>query len=235
MIIRFKKWHIYLVFLLLSAILAFLTFKSISKPVIKNMPVSEKVIVLDAGHGGLDGGASSKDGSKEKDINLSIVKHLKKYLEQSGAKVVMTRTEDVSLHQNDADTIKNKKRSDLLKRRNIANTSGGDAFISIHMNYFEQSKYKGAQVFYETKNSSSITLAQCIQKEMINILDKSNNRTPLKIASGKILYQDLKIPSVLVECGFLSNPDEAKLLKTPEYQKKVAYSIYMGILDYFGT
>lgn len=235
MVFKFKKWQVYAVVLVISLLLAVLTVNAVRSPVIKNMPVSQKVIVVDAGHGGLDGGATSKDGFLEKNINLSIAKYLKEYLEQSGAKVIMTRSDDVSLHKNDSDTVKNKKRSDLIARRNLANSSGGDAFISIHINYFQQSKYKGAQVFYETKNSSSITLAECIQKEMIDILDKNNNRTIAKIASNKILYQDLKIPSVLVECGFLSNPDEAKLLSTKEYQKKTAYSIYMGILDYFAN
>ena len=206
MVIRFKKWHIYLIILILSLIFAYLTVKAVKKPIIKNMPVSEKVIVIDAGHGGLDGGASSKDGFLEKNINLSIAKYLKEYLEQSGAKVIMTRLDDISLHQNENDTVKNKKRSDLLKRREIANSAGADAFVSIHINYFEQSKYKGAQVFYESKNHSSIALAQCIQKEMINILDKNNNRTPLKIADGKILYQDLKIPSVWLSADFYQIP-----------------------------
>ncbi len=233
MVFRIKVFNLWVIGICLALLLGIMIYLGLKTETVKNLPVSEKVLVLDAGHGGMDGGANLKDGTMEKNINLSITKYLKEYLEQSGAKVIMTREKDISLHENITDTIKNKKRADLLKRREIANTSGADAFISIHINYFEQEKYKGAQVFYETKNSQSIDLAKSIQDSMVNLLDKNNKRTIAKIADNKILYNDLKIPSVLVECGFLSNNDEAKLLKTKEYQQKVAYSIYLGIMDYF--
>ena len=233
MVFKIKFSQLLIITVSIFLVFAVMIVNGFKKETVKNLPVSEKVIVLDAGHGGLDGGATAGDGTMEKTINLSIAKYLKVYLEQSGTKVIMTREKDISLHDNMNDTIKNKKRSDLLKRREIANTSGADAFVSIHINYFEQEKYKGAQVFYETKNSNSIDLAKSIQDSMVNLLDKDNKRTIAKIAQNKILYNDLKIPSVLVECGFLSNNNEAKLLKTKEYQRKVAYSIYLGIMDYF--
>ena len=233
MVFKIKVFNLWVIGICLFLLFGIMIYLGLRTETVKNLPVSEKVLVLDAGHGGMDGGANLKDGTMEKNINLSITKYLKEYLEQSGAKVIMTREKDISLHEISTDTIKNKKRADLLKRREIANTSGADAFISIHINYFEQEKYKGAQVFYETKNSQSIDLAKSIQDSMVNLLDKNNKRTIAKIADNKILYNDLKIPSVLVECGFLSNNNEAKLLKTKEYQQKVAYSIYLGIMDYF--
>ena len=192
-------------------------------------------IVLDAGHGGIDGGAVSADGIQEKNINLDIAKRLKAYLEHSGAQVIMTREKDISLHKNDSESIKNKKRSDLNARKEMVNNSAAEIFISIHLNHFGQSKYKGAQVFYEPLHAGSIKLAGCIQGEMREALDKDNKRMPAKIGDDKLLFRNLKIPSVIVECGFLSNPGEALLLSTPEYRQKVAYSIYMGILSYFSS
>ncbi len=225
----------YFIAIIISVVAVFLVtvIGGNKKEVINNLPISGKVIVVDAGHGGFDGGAVSKDGISEKNITLSISKYLKKYLEQSGAKVIMTRSSDTALNSDDSVKIRQKKRSDLLKRREIANTSGGDAFISIHINFFSESKYKGAQVFYESKNPDSMKLAASVQEKMIDVLEKENKRTIAKIADNKILYQDLKVPSILAECGFLSNPDEAMLLNTEEYREKVAYSIYLGILEYF--
>lgn len=198
-----------------------------------SLPVSERIIVVDAGHGGMDGGAESASGIKEKDINLKIAKYLKSYLEQGGAKVVMTRESDISLHENDNAAIRSRKRQDLLKRREIANTSGADMLLSIHLNQFEQSKYKGAQVFYETASPKSKLLATSIQSSMRENLDKTNTRTEMKIASNKLQFQDLNLPAVIIECGFLSNPEEALMLNTPEYQEKIALSIYLGVLSYY--
>lgn len=198
-----------------------------------SLPVSERIIVVDAGHGGMDGGAESASGIKEKDINLKITKYLKSYLEQGGAKVVMTRESDISLHENDNAAIRSRKRQDLLKRREIANTSGADMLLSIHLNQFEQSKYKGAQVFYETASPKSKLLATSIQSSMRENLDKTNTRTEMKIASNKLQFQDLNLPAVIIECGFLSNPEEALMLNTPEYQEKIALSIYLGVLSYY--
>ena len=201
------------------------------KETIATFPIKDRTVVIDAGHGGIDGGASA-NGSLEKNINLSIAKYLKSYLEQSGAKVVMTRETDKTLGENET-TVKGKKRADLKERKRMVNDTAPDVFVSIHQNFFEESKYKGAQVFYETNNINSFKLAGIVQESLKNNLDKSNERQCAEIAKGKILFRDLKVPSILVECGFLSNREEAELLKTKEYQQKVAYAIFLGISQYF--
>lgn len=207
--------------------------KQLKEDVLARFPVCEKTIIIDAGHGGIDGGAVSKDGTSEKDINLSIAKYLESYLKQSGAKVIMTRNKDESLHSKDAESINAKKKSDLTARHEKVNSSGADLFISIHQNYFTQSKYKGAQTFYEPKSPSSKTAALIIQNSLKDNADNSNLRLPMQIDSSKMLFSDLKVPAVLVECGFLSNPDEAKMLSREDYQQKLAFSIYLGIIHYF--
>ncbi|MBQ3114513.1 MAG: N-acetylmuramoyl-L-alanine amidase CwlD [Clostridia bacterium] len=234
MVIKFNsRYKILFVVFLISLICLMIGLSNQKKSVLASLPVKEKIIVVDAGHGGLDGGASSIDGVVEKDINLNIAKYLESYLAQGGAKVVMTRTEDVSLHTNNNSSVKQKKREDLLKRREIANSSGGDMMISIHLNKFTESKYSGAQVFYETNFGESKTLASSVQNSLKNELNKDNKRVEMKIDKSKLQFQNLSLPSIIVECGFLSNPDETKLLNTPEYQQKVALSIYLGILNYY--
>lgn len=233
MVISLKKILIFFTLFLIGIISVATMIKIETLKTSASLPLSGKRIVVDAGHGGLDGGASSKSGLLEKDINLKIANYLKFYLEKNGAKVIMTREKDVSLHSEDKGSVKSKKRSDLLNRRNIANISKADAFVSVHLNFFEQSKYKGAQVFYETMHAESMTLASFIQQELKNSLDNENNRQISRIDSSKILYQNLTLPSVLVECGFLSNPDEAESLSKKEYQEKVALAVCLGVIKFF--
>lgn len=235
MVIRLNKLKIFLSFLCLLIISTgiYITVKLHKEETLARFPVCDKIIIIDAGHGGLDAGASSKSGLFEKDINLEIAKYLESYLTQSGAKVIMTRSEDVSLHNDNASSVREKKRSDLLTRKNKVNSSSADLFISIHQNYFDQSQYKGAQVFYNDNNITSKALARIIQKTIKNNLDNDNNRVPMPIDKSKILFKDLKVPAVLVECGFLSNPEEANLLNTKEYKQKMAFQIYNAIIEFF--
>ncbi|SNS40012.1 N-acetylmuramoyl-L-alanine amidase [Anaerovirgula multivorans] len=220
--------------------LALLVVITISIPIYKNyryravatlMPSLTKVIVLDPGHGGVDPGAVSKNGVKEKDINLEIAEYLREYLEQSGAVVIMTRTEDVGLYSSGG-SLRQKKNEDLRRRKEIVQKSGGDIFITIHLNSFQQTQYYGAQTFYPKDNSIGKPLAEKIQAELVNTLDKNNKRVALA-KEGVYVIKGLDIPTVLVECGFLSNPNEEKLLKTSNYQKKIAWAIYVGIQKYF--
>lgn len=234
MVISIKKAILAIFILILVAGAVFVTVKNEIKNTSATPPLSGKRIVIDAGHGGLDGGAVSKNGVSEKDINLKIAFYLKNYLEKNGAKVIMTRSNDRSLHTDDKGSVKSKKRSDLMTRRNIANNSDADVLVSIHLNFFEQSKYKGAQVFYESVHKESLLLAQKIQSEFKSGLDENNNRQVAKIDSSKIMYQNLLLPAVIAECGFLSNPEEAELLTKKEYQEKVALCISIGIIKYFG-
>lgn len=227
-----KKWivsilAIVIIFIITLSLVKHYRYKAIAS----FLPRLTKVIILDAGHGGIDPGAVSKGGAKEKDINLAIASYLKEYLEESGASVIMTRMEDKGLYSSEGSS-RQKKTQDLKRRKEIIKESRGDLFITIHLNSFPQSQYYGAQTFYSKDNSLGKLLAEKIQEEFINTLDKENKRTALAKEDVYII-KGLDIPTVLVECGFLSNPAEEKLLQKSSYQKKVAWAIYMGIQNYF--
>ena len=206
-----------------------LTKEAFNNEIVRN---GSKIILIDAGHGGMDGGTSSKNGTVEKNINLSIATKLKENLQKIGYKVVMTREEDASLYSKNT-TIRQRYTEDLRKRCELKVSSNCDLFISIHLNYFTQSKYSGAQVWYSDYKDSS-TLAGFMQKNLKVDLDPSNNRVqkPAKTAY-KILRENDIMPSVLVECGFLSNLEEEQKLKTPEYQVKIAESISKSISEFY--
>ncbi len=196
------------------------------------LPIIDKVIAVDAGHGGFDPGAVGKSGENEDDINLKIVLKLKKLIEQSGGIVVLTRDEDKGLITEKSKTYRQKKNEDLRNRRILINDSDVDIFVSIHLNSFPMSSCSGAQTFYKDGCEKSKLLADIIQKELKNIIDNHNNRLPQSRRSIYII-REVKAPSVLVECGFLSNSREEKLLNTPQYQEKIAWSIYIGLMKYF--
>ena len=188
------------------------------------MPVNSRCIVVDAGHGGFDPGKVASDGVTEKTINLAIAGKLCGFLEQGGAVVRTTRVEDSSLSEN--------KRADLRNRADIANNSNADLFVSIHQNSFPKSNVKGAQVFYYKGSEEGKRLAYLIQNRLKEVVDIDNQRIAKENESYYVLKQ-IKIPSVIVECGFLSNGVEHDKLMSTEYQEKLAWAIYMGILDYF--
>ncbi|RKD25403.1 N-acetylmuramoyl-L-alanine amidase [Caminicella sporogenes DSM 14501] len=197
-----------------------------------SLPTLRKVIIIDPGHGGIDGGAVGKNtGVYESHINLEISLKLRKLLEESGSLVLMTRDKDVGLYS-DSGTIRKKKNEDLKKRKKLFDESNADAIISIHLNSFSESKYYGAQTFYPKNSEKSKLLAELIQDELIRVLDNGNTRKA-KLKNDVYILQNVKVPTVLVECGFLSNPDEEKLLQNKWYQEKIAWSIYIGILRYF--
>lgn len=197
----------------------------------KNFKEPSKTILIDPGHGGIDGGAQAKDGTCEKDINLSISLKLKKYLENKKCKVIMTREEDKGLYT-ESGKIRKKKLEDLENRCKIKLKSNCDVFVSIHLNMFPQTQYYGAQVWYGD-NEKSEELAGIIQRNIINDLDKNNKRKekPAK-NSYKILRYGKDIPSVIVECGFLSNDAERQKLKDINYQQKIAESIGRSIEEF---
>ena len=185
-----------------------------------------------AGHGGEDGGAVSSNGVSEAQINLSIALKLQNLLEQSGATVVLTRSDDNAIYDIDSKTLRQKKNSDLKNRVKIGNTSSADIFVSIHLNKIEQSQYYGWQTFFKDGSEQGKKLATCIQENLNEAIQKENKRTPLKISDIYII-KNVEIPTTIVECGFLSNPEEEKQLQTDEYQNKLAWGIYNGIMDYF--
>ena len=191
------------------------------------------VIIVDAGHGGFDGGASTQDGVSEKGINLNIALHLKEYLNFFGFNVVMTRETDTSTEDAGLTTIRSKKSSDLHNRMELMQNTENAIFVSIHQNHFSSPKYYGAQVFY-SKNFSekSSYLAESIQESIVYFLQPNNTRQIKPCGTSVYLINNAVKPAVLVECGFLSNYEESEKLKTEEYQKQMALSIAVGILNY---
>lgn len=199
--------------------------------IVKDAPV----FIIDAGHGGFDGGASTSDGFPEKDINLKISVYLRDLLVASGFQVVMTRTEDISLEDEGLDTIRAKKSSDIHNRMKIMEETDNAVFISIHQNHYSSSKYWGMQVFYSRNFSeSSQLIAESIQETVVELLQNDNYREIKECGTSVYLMYNAVKPAVLVECGFLSNETEAELLKTDDYQKKISYIIYLGLLKYLG-
>lgn len=187
------------------------------------MPLSKKIIVIDAGHGGWDPGMVSNK-IEEKDVNLQIAKKLQTFLEQGGATVIITRADDSDLSQS--------KSGDMHTRRIIANASQADIFVSIHQNSFTNSNVKGAQVFYFNQSDNSQKLATLVQKHLIEFVDPGN-KFQAKANKNYFVLKQTEMPAVLVECGFLTNYNERKKLTSEEYQEKIAWGIYLGIVDYF--
>lgn len=195
-------------------------------------PLSNHVVILDAGHGLPDGGAEAQDGTYESNINLSIVEKLQKLLESSSCTVILTRSDENGIYELDADTIRKKKVSDMKNRAEIGNNSNGEIFVSIHLNKISDSRYSGWQTFYKPDNENSLKLANAIQDNLNYSIQKENNRLPGKVPDI-YLAKNLEIPFTIVECGFLSNSNECEKLKTEEYQEVLAWGIYTGIMDYF--
>lgn len=188
-------------------------------------------VVIDAGHGGEDGGAISADGLYEKDVNLAVAFALRDLLEMNGVRVIMTRDEDILLYDRNMDYQGRKKVLDLAARKIIADNSGDCLFISIHMNAFPQTQYSGIQVWYGTKDPLSQTIASDIQKNAL-LLQPHNSRK-IKAAGNNIYLLDkITAPCVLVECGFLSNPEEAARLADSDYQQILAFMIFSSISSY---
>lgn len=183
-------------------------------------------IVIDAGHGGIDGGCEGYSGTKESLINLEYAQTLKEYCENFGMKVVMTRINQNGLYSPFAG---NKKKDDMLARKNIIQNTKPDFVVSIHMNSFDAQSSRGAQVFYNRDNQNSQLLAEHIQKQFVNNLTKA--RKTCQQGDYYILNSTI-YPSVIVECGFISNKEEEQLLLTEEYKNRVCYSILCGVLEY---
>lgn len=192
-------------------------------------------VIIDPGHGGVDCGAVAVDSTLEKDINLQIALILNDLLKMSGAEVIMTRTEDISIHDESAKTIRAKKVSDIHNRFEILKDNPDYLFISIHQNKFSDSRYSGAQLFYSPNNAQSVNLARCIQTSFSQYLQKDNEREIKKCSTDVYLIYHAESNAVLCECGFLSNKNELENLKNTEYQKQVAICIYNGILNYYSS
>ncbi|MFV9511624.1 N-acetylmuramoyl-L-alanine amidase CwlD [Tepidibacillus sp. LV47] len=196
-----------------------------------NLPLSGKILVLDPGHGGSDGGAVSDNGLVEKEITLKIAKYLQDYLNEAGALVIMTRETDVDLADKGTKGVARRKLEDLQNRIRLVNDSMADFLISIHLNSIPSQRWHGAQTFYYPVRKENELMAKIIQQEITKSL-KNTDRLPLP-RNDIMVLKYVNTPSVLVEVGFLSNPYEAQLLATEEYQRKVAFAIYQGIAKYY--
>lgn len=185
-------------------------------------------IVLDAGHGGFDPGKIGIGGQKEADINLAIALKVRKYLEANGVKVVMTREDEAGLYEENAE---NKKVQDMKKRIAIMESADALATVSIHQNSYGEEYVNGAQVFYHADSKMGEELASVLQESLRERLNPQNHRQ-IKANDSYYLLKKTTVPTVIVECGFLSNYKEASLLETEEYQDKVAWAIHIGILQF---
>lgn len=194
-------------------------------------PAPRTVWIIDAGHGGEDGGAVAADGTKESDLNLAVAERLDALLALLGEETRMTRTEDVSIHDGSASTLRQKKRSDLENRVSLVNSTQGAILVSIHQNSLPTSKQThGAQVFYGKKEGSA-ALAKAVQLALNRTVNIGNEKTEKAMDSSIFLMKNADAPAILIECGFLSNAEEAKLLKGGAYQQKLAVTIAAGILN----
>ena len=196
---------------------------------------TEPVVVIDAGHGGIDGGCVSVSGAAEKGINLSIVQTLRDALEILGFEVTCTREDDRSIHDSGVEGIANQKLSDMKNRLAIINSREHAAVLSVHQNKYTDEKYSGAQMFYAKDSDDSRRLADCMKKQFVGLLQPNNTRETKPVGSEMYLIHNAKSPALMIECGFLSNPAEAKLLESASYQKKVAFTILTGLEEYLLT
>lgn len=210
---------------------AFLSDQKESVPTV-SLPVSGKTIVIDAGHGKPDEGAESSRGTTEAETNLKIALKLQNLLEQSGSSVILTRSDENAIYDIDSKTLRQKKVSDIHNRVKIGNESSADIFVSIHLNKIPQQQYDGWQTFYNAQSVDGQKLAVSIQNNLNDAIQKENNRVAKSIENIYIV-KHVEIPITIVECGFLSNPEEEKLLLEDEYQNRLAWGIYNGIIDYF--
>jgi len=186
------------------------------------------MVIIDAGHGGIDSGAVGVDDIIEKDLNLSVALKLKRLFKMSNCDVILTRETDILLNDEGA---KKRKSSDLLNRVKIANKYPDAVFISIHMNKYPEGKYKGMQVFFSQNNLDSANLAELVKINTKSYLQPENNR---EIKRGKDIFvlENIKNIGVLIECGFLTNPEEAHLLIREDYQNKLAKIIFASVAEF---
>lgn len=218
--------------IILFAMLYFTFMANSSADGVMTKPVLKQTVIIDAGHGGDDGGAIGIDGTVEKDINLDIALKLEKLLKFYGFDVIMTRTEDIMTCDDGLDSLRKRKVSDIHNRFDVLEKNPDAVFISIHQNKFEDNSQHGTQVFYSGNNDESKLLAESIQNSIVSVLQPDNSRVVKKSGSGIYLLYHAKLPAVLVECGFISNPAEVKKLNDEKYRMKIAILIADGLIKY---
>lgn len=190
------------------------------------------VLVVDAGHGGFDGGAVGASGTTEQDINLQISHSVYALAHFYGYPAVMTRPDHEALDYTPGRSVHDNKVADIKARERFVNETENPVFLSIHLNKFEQSQYYGAQVFYSKNHAEGQTLAELTQASLISGIQNGNIRRAKPAAPAIYLMKRLQCPAVIVECGFLSNPEEERLLTQPDYQKRLAICVFGGYHNY---
>ena len=203
---------------------------SASSGIVKKDTTKRQTVIIDAGHGGFDGGATAPDGTTEKDINLAVSLKLKKILTLYGYDVIMLRDTDTALNT-EGDTTRSKKRSDIINRYAVMEANPDSIYICIHQNNFSASYCHGAQMFYCKSTDGSKELAECIQTSL-KAVQPDNDRVIKPCTDDVYLIYNAKTTALLVECGFLSNRDDLLNLKNEEYQMKLAFAISSGLNNY---
>lgn len=230
-----KRWNYYLFCVCTMALVLLMAYwgSTVVTVISEGLPFKrEHCIVIDPGHGGEDGGATSCTGRMESNYNLEISRRLDDLMHLLGYQTVMTRTSDVSIYTT-GDTIARKKISDLKERVRIVNNTSNALLLSIHQNQFSDSRYSGAQVFY-AKTDGSKELGQGLQTQLVASLNPGSNRKS-KPVSGVYLMENIRCTGVLIECGFLSNPQEEAKLRSGEYQKKLCCVIAASVNQYLSN
>ena len=193
---------------------------------------ASKTIIIDAGHGGFDGGASATDGTVEKDINLQISQKICAILRLNGYNVIMTRESDTGTEDDETETISKRKKSDLLNRLQLMKENPDAIFVSIHLNKFTTSAANGAQVFYTKNYKEAYDLASCVQASIKSHIQPDNVRVVKQGTDSTYLLKNAQVPTIIVECGFLSNKQELEKLKKDDYQSQISFAIVGGIMNY---
>jgi len=228
MIVFRKKSLIIISVLIITALTFILCVSALAYTPIGDTSANKIKIVLDAGHGGVDGGVTGiSTGVKESELNLKVVKKLESYLISAGMVVTLTRSSDAGLY---GIATTNLKRKDMEKRKEIIQKAKPDLMISIHMNKYSLTTRRGAQVFYKENDESSKLLANCVQKSFNSM--RESVRECCALSGDYYILNCSNYPSIIAECGFLSNPDDEALLIDEDYQQSVAYAIFKGIIEY---
>ena len=191
------------------------------------------LVIIDPGHGGTDAGAIGASGSLEKDLNLAIAFELAECFREAGIPVLLTREADTLVLKEGEDVKGKRKQRDLYNRAELANRYPNATLISIHMNAYPVAKYRGLQVYYSPNDDASALLAEKIQSSVCDQLQPTNDREIKKANSSIFILDRIKRPAVLIECGFISNPEECALLCSEEYRQKLTLAIFCGICEYF--
>lgn len=224
-------------YFIIAVVLIVIVFCNVtfSDSAVSSDSVDSPLIIIDAGHGGKDGGAVAPDGTEEQHLNLAIALEMNNYLEKKGYKTLLVRDDNNSIHDVNANTIREQKVSDIRNRLKISESHKNSIYVSVHQNYFTESKYHGTQVFYSPNNPESEVLASYVQKSVVKKLQPDNTRQIKKCDKSVYLMYKTHTVAILAECGFLSNSDELAKLKDNAYQKKIAAAICDGLIEYINN